>query len=93
MWYCWQMQLSRQKFGWIKNGPNTALDSDTDSESAMGGQPEPGFISPYEEMIRVFLVETEISTIECKVEFNERLPFLAARCSLAFTIQLERCRV
>ena len=92
------MQLSRQKFGWIKKGPNAALDSDTDSESAMGGQPEPGFISPYEEMIRVFLVDTEMSTIECKVEFSERLPFQAARCSLdgrggAFTIQIERCRV
>ena len=37
----------------------------------MGGQPEPGFISPYEEMIRVFLVETEMSTVECKVEKRE----------------------
>eukprot|EP00090_Calanus_glacialis_P015764 TRINITY_DN24840_c0_g1_i1.p1 TRINITY_DN24840_c0_g1~~TRINITY_DN24840_c0_g1_i1.p1 ORF type:complete len:604 (-),score=265.68 TRINITY_DN24840_c0_g1_i1:51-1700(-) len=41
------MQLSRQKFGWIKKDPNACLDSDSDSEPVVTGQPEPGFISPY----------------------------------------------
>jgi hypothetical protein len=34
------MQLSRQKFGWIRKGPKSALDSDSDSEPVMGGQPQ-----------------------------------------------------
>ena len=41
------MQLSRQKFGWIKKDPNAALDNDSDFEPAAAGLPEPGFISPY----------------------------------------------
>ena len=40
------MQLSRQKFGWIKKDPNAALDNDSDFEPAAAGLPEPGFISP-----------------------------------------------
>ena len=39
------MQLSRQKFGWIKKDPNAALDNDFDP--AVEGLSEPGFISPY----------------------------------------------
>ena len=46
----------------------------------MGGQSEPGFICPYPEMIRVFLVE----------EFIERLPFQAIRCSLAEVVPVKK---
>eukprot|EP00092_Neocalanus_flemingeri_P029610 GFUD01032156.1.p1 GENE.GFUD01032156.1~~GFUD01032156.1.p1 ORF type:complete len:620 (+),score=228.68 GFUD01032156.1:1-1860(+) len=43
------MQLSRQKFGWIKKDPNHNLDSssDSDSDPVLTGKPEAGFISSY----------------------------------------------
>merc|ERR1712106_176865 len=41
------MQLSRQKYGWIKKDTAATLDSDSDSDPGEAGQPQAGFISSY----------------------------------------------
>ena len=85
------MQLSRQKFGWIKKDPNAALDNDFDP--AVEGLSEPGFISPYftvagqgkryhsltgEEILPETMGMSSDQEPE-EEEFVKRLPFQATR--------------
>ena len=71
------MQLSRQKFGWIKKDPNAALDNDFDP--TVEGLSEPGFTMAGQGKSPRGTILPGTMGMSSNQEFVKRLPFQATR--------------